>query len=226
MSVANGALDAFTSPFTGDSAYQGGPGDGHAVRHFICDMTYDGQWKDDAEHGKGSLKISDGSSYEGDWIDGCMTGEGAYRWASGSVYEGQWHEGMQQGHGKLMLCNGNSYEGEWQANERHGWGLYTVSAPTPAGMAVYEGEWVNGVRAGRGTTRGADGHVEVSRFENGTRVGKGARWVDPAKCRAWEQVGKCWRLKDGRAVEQIEPDAAEAIAEELNLPVPTFPFHP
>ena len=42
-----------------------------------------------------------------------------------------------------------------------GWGLYLVPKPTPSGIAAYEGEWVEDARTGRGTSKGADGHLEV-----------------------------------------------------------------
>ena len=80
------------------------------------------------------------------------------------MYTGQWVEGMQEGVGKLTLFSGNVYDGQWKANKRHGRGLYKVAKPTAAGLAVYEGEWVEDVRCGVGTIRGYDGHLEVSRF--------------------------------------------------------------
>ena len=54
-------------PFEPGSEYQGGPGAGHAVRHFNCGQEYDGQWKDDEHDGEGSLKTPSGATYTGQW---------------------------------------------------------------------------------------------------------------------------------------------------------------
>jgi len=43
-------------------------------KSFDCDQdngtVYDGEWKDDKEHGHGVMKYSDGHVYEGDWENG------------------------------------------------------------------------------------------------------------------------------------------------------------
>ena len=203
-------------------------------------MDYKGGYKDDEEHGYGILKTVSGSSYEGEWVEGKYHGEGTYSWPSGSQYQGQWVEGRKEGHGVLTLYSGNVYDGQWLDGKRHGWGVYRVARPACGGLAVYEGEWSKDERTGRGITLGADAPgalgcsiaatLEISRYENGKRVGQGVRWVDPSsfKSRTPLKPGETptytgpWRLVDGREIEEIDDAAAESIANDLGLQVPTF----
>ena len=51
-----------------------------------------GQWKDDKNHGKGTLVWGLGSKwagdkYTGDWVNNTRTGQGVYTFANGSRYE-------------------------------------------------------------------------------------------------------------------------------------------
>ena len=88
-------------------------------------------------------------------------------------------------------------------------------------------------QTGKGTRTGADGAKEVSLYEDGQRVGVGARWLPPAEVAALQEanarvrpggerpVGP-WRLVDGVEREEISEEAAAAIAQSLGLSVPTF----
>jgi hypothetical protein len=78
---------------------------------------YEGQWKDDKRHVKGTVTYrgQDGNvveKYEGDWYEGKMHGFGRYVYADGGVYEGQWVDGKMCGKGTYVFPNGNKYEGE------------------------------------------------------------------------------------------------------------------
>ena len=98
--------------FTPDSTYHGGIGEGHAIREMLCNMRYEGGYKDDHEHGHGRLEMNaTDMSYEGEWLEGKFHGEGTFRWKTGSTYTGQWVKGLKEGHGKLTLYSGNVYEG-------------------------------------------------------------------------------------------------------------------
>ena len=39
---------------------------------------YDGDWKDDVRHGKGTFEYTNGDKYEGDWADDIQHGKGTY----------------------------------------------------------------------------------------------------------------------------------------------------
>ena len=69
------------------------------------------------------------------------------------------------------------------------------------------------MRDGVGTTKWADGDVDVIRFSANTPVGVGARWS--------AERGTAWRLRDGEEEAVISLDEAAAIAADIGLPPPT-----
>jgi len=73
---------------------------------------YDGEWKDDRRHGKGSViyRGADGAvveKYEGDWFEGKMHGHGRYVYADSGVYQGAWVDSKMCGKGTYVFPNGN-----------------------------------------------------------------------------------------------------------------------
>lgn len=120
-----------------------------------------------------------------------------------------------------------SYDGQWKDNKRHGWGVYTVKEVTPFSIQRYEGEWFEDARTGKGITTGADGHMEMSVYENGIRVGEGVRLMNESMLLPYdnEQRGP-WRLQDAgydREIEEIEVEEAAAIAKRIGLELPRDP---
>ena len=108
-------------------------------------MCYDGDWKNKAAHGYGSMKWQNGDRYqliiifsystitpnqlsfryEGDWVDGVRQGKGKYvSKSSGGVYDGEYKNDKKDGSGKYVWSNGDWYEGEWKQGLRHGQGVY------------------------------------------------------------------------------------------------------
>ena len=77
------------------------------------------------------------------------------------TYEGEWVDGVAEGQGTYTSTDGDGYvyEGEFQNNERSGKG--TMTWETGEGVAyVYEGEFQNGKRSGKGImTWKTDGEV-------------------------------------------------------------------
>ena len=211
--------------YTADSSYHGGTGGGDARREFACGQYFDGRWENDEQEGHGSLKTKDGNSYEGEWSGGNMHGQGTYTWSSGSSYSGQWEGGIKHGEGTLTLYSGNVYTGQWRNGKRHGWGTLTVAKPTIGSVARYEGEWVDDARTGKGTTINYDGHVELSRYENGQRVGEGLRVLDPARKKPFDETFPGpFRLMDGKEVEMVDLPTAEGIAKSLGLAMPEVAY--
>lgn len=47
---------------------------------------YEGQWKDDLQHGYGIETWNDGSKYEGNYLNGKKQGKGVYIWADGYTH--------------------------------------------------------------------------------------------------------------------------------------------
>ena len=101
------------------------------------------------------------------------------------------------------------YEGEYRNGKRDGRGVYMYASGD-----VYEGEYKSGKMEGRGTYRLADGTAEVGRYFSGADVGEGARWSADRK--------SAYRLRGGNFEEEISLDEAARIATALGLPVPAI----
>ena len=74
---------------------------------------YEGEWRDDKRHGKGTVTYrgTDGSiveQYQGEWAEGKMHGYGRYVYADSGVYEGQWVDGKMSLRGAYVFPNGAS----------------------------------------------------------------------------------------------------------------------
>ncbi len=67
----------------------------------------------------------------------------------------------------------NRYEGTFQDGEFHGQGRYEVMVSRSA-RAYYEGDWVMGVREGRGTYWNGVSDLYIGQWQNDLRHGRGA----------------------------------------------------
>ena len=112
---------------------------------------YDGEWKDDRRHGKGTViyRGADGAvveKFEGDWFEGKMHGHGRYVYADSGVYQGQWVDSKMYGKGTYVFPNGNKYEGEWVDDVKDGYGVLTY-----VNGERFEGYWKADKAQGKGT---------------------------------------------------------------------------
>lgn len=135
------------------------------------EVVYNGEFKDDLEHGVGEEVYDDGVYY-GQFHKGKRHGYGQYNWATGDKYEGNWEEGNFSGEGEYIYLNGNTDKGTWLNHERDGHFVETFNGEpldTNAGALVrLECNWEYGVRTGRGsavTKRGR--RIEVTFTEEG-----------------------------------------------------------
>jgi len=195
--------------------------------------NYNGEWDsiNNYPHGKGKSNHSeDGSMYIGEWQCGKPHGRGKeICCADGSIYSGGFQDGKSHGNGKLILSSQlgissvyqelesgeNSqdpaslpfniqilsplfrsdsqtrvlYEGEWRQDIRHGKGRHSW-----ADGSSYEGEWANDHRHGKGKHSWADGSTYEGEWEDDERHGKGKHtWSDGSmyegECRRGKRFG-------------------------------------
>jgi len=133
-------------------------------------MCYDGDWKNKAAHGYGSMKWQNGDRYEGDWVDGVRQGKGKYvSKSSGGVYDGEYRNDKKDGSGKYVWSNGDWYEGEWKQGLRHGQGVYVWKDKNEK----YDGEWKDGIKEGSGKFIYANGDIFTGPYVSGNRHGSG-----------------------------------------------------
>ena len=131
---------------------------------------WSGACKEGYAHGKGELKVFEGSRvlyiFEGILSKGKMEGEGSLRFVDdGDVYEGKFEESLFHGYGHYFNDDGDHFEGFYQYGKKSGWGTYWYE-PTSA-IFKYEGEWKNGLENGNGTLFYKDGQLKSGVFKNG-----------------------------------------------------------
>ena len=217
--------------FSADSTYHGGPGEGFGRRSFNS-----GQYLKARGRMRSNARANEGMGMARQaWRGQVCVSKGARKFGNNAtdnlatLANGRRASFMWQG--EASLYNGNDYDGEWKKNKRHGWGMYRVAKPTTGGLAAYEGEWVADARTGKGTSLGADGHLEVNIYENGIRKGEGVRILDMSLLKGPlkdEQAYKLphIRLMDGEEMEQLEPEQAEAIAAKIEFLCQATPWPP
>lgn len=91
---------------------------------------YEGQWKDDMQHGSGIQTWSDGRVYDGEFAGGHFSGRGKMTWHTpgGSLlYEGQYLDDQKHGEGSFRWADGRAFHGQWNEGKRHGKGTYVNS---------------------------------------------------------------------------------------------------
>jgi len=112
------------------STYTGQVVDGKRQGHGIWQSRtgqYEGQWKADAQHGKGRQTWSDGRVYDGQFQNGRFSGQGRMVWHTQKgllTYEGNYRDDLKHGSGRFVWADGRTYDGEWQRGKRHGKGMY------------------------------------------------------------------------------------------------------
>src|SRR6185437_2996297 len=72
---------------------------------------FDGEWKNGALNGHGTVVWANGDRYEGDWVAGKAEGHGVQLWADGQKYEGLWHNDQPNGQGTLTRRDGTRVAG-------------------------------------------------------------------------------------------------------------------
>ncbi len=65
-----------------------------------------------------------GGQFSGELANGSPHGRGRLRLSDGTIYEGEWSAGKPHGKGKLVTAGGASYSGEFDRGRRHGYGIY------------------------------------------------------------------------------------------------------
>ena len=70
--------------------------------------------KDGNRQGEFIVKFESGNIYEGNYKNNDEHGYGKFTWADGGVYEGNFEKSAQHGYGKHTWASGQTYQGEWR----------------------------------------------------------------------------------------------------------------
>ncbi|XP_021042888.1 radial spoke head 10 homolog B [Mus pahari] len=168
------------------STYEGGVFNGlrNGFGMFKCGtqpVSYIGHWCQGKRHGKGSIYYNqEGTSwYEGDWVYNIRKGWGIRCYKSGNIYEGQWENNMCHGEGRMRwLTKNEEYTGHWEKGIQNGFGTYTwflkriPNSQYPL-RNEYIGEFVNGLRHGKGTFYYASGAMYEGEWASNKKHGRG-----------------------------------------------------
>ena len=130
--------------------------------------------------------FADGSTYTGSLKDGRVNGRGKYKSVTGEVMEGMFRDGVLHGKGRHVDVNGVTKEGIFRHGSLFGHGKETIPAKRSKSVLnkkgeislaypseVYEGEFVNGERQGRGCVTYGNGDFFDGLFDGGVRQGPG-----------------------------------------------------
>jgi hypothetical protein len=140
-------------------------------RLLVGRLIYQGEWKDNNKHGKGTYYWANGGRYEGEWKDDKMHGKGTNYYASGDRYEGEWKDNNKHGKGTYYFAYGCRYEGEWKDDKMHGKGTFYF-----ANGGRYEGEWKDDKMHGKVTYYYASGDRYEGEWKDGNEHGKGTKF--------------------------------------------------
>ena len=136
---------------------------------------YQGTWKDNQMHGRGTFKCKEGE-YQGEFSFHRMQGFGKFKYASGGSYIGEFVSGKREGRGVLSYSEDCAYEGTFLKGEPHGKGTMLYGNGD-----LYTGEWEYGSQHGAGIYESRHAGIEIFRgnFKEGRRDGRGEVWVTP-----------------------------------------------
>ncbi|KAG7386406.1 Vacuolar protein sorting-associated protein 8 [Phytophthora pseudosyringae] len=133
-------------------------------------------------HRRGRLKSSTGDVYDGEWVDGKRHGQGVLTFGSGGSYTGEFANGLFEGFGVLRVpksqhpltkqwLRGEKYEGDFVQGLKHGRGTWQTRSGDQ-----YDGDLKQGLYDGKGVcVYGASGDVYDGEFVRGLRHGRGER---------------------------------------------------
>lgn len=161
-------------------------------------VSWTGPCREGIASGSGELKYeSNGvitSRYVGTLVAGWPDGQGTLYLKSGEKYTGDFVDGFREGHGKQVLGNG-TFEGEFIRGIRNGRGIYAWNTG-----ARYDGNWVNGKREGTGDMLTDDGFRYIGDFVNNQKQGNGVI-IAPDGTR-WEGTFENDEKKNGATIKK------------------------
>ena len=138
--------------------------------------TYVGEFKDDKQHGQGTITFGlesefSGEKYVGEWEYGKRDGIGQYTYPSGNKYIGEFKDHKRNGEGTYIFANGDKYVGHWRNSKRNGHGTFTF-----ANGDKYVGENKDSYFHGKGTFTWANGSKDIGQFKNDVLNGYAIRY--------------------------------------------------
>jgi len=142
-------------------------------------ITYYGEWKNDQKNGIG-IEINEiygVPTYKGNWTDNQWDGEGIIFLSHKGKYVGNIVAGSKNGYGVEYYENGYiMYEGDWVEGVKQGKGKEFFWSEN--GKIRYEGDWFEDKPNGKGKIIDTDGSIYEGYVLNGFRHGIGTLFLN------------------------------------------------
>ncbi len=167
-----GSLDLGWLKYTGD--FVKGKRTGFGIESFMeggsggSGGKYEGEFKDDAYHGKGIMTYEDGALFKGTWEYQAMVGYGEQKYSSGDIYKGNFKDGVPHGKGTYIYAEGDTYVGEFSNGQVTGKGKMNYS-----NGQTYEGYFLRSLKNGEGTQTWPNGEIYKGGWKGDLYHGKG-----------------------------------------------------
>ncbi len=116
-----------------------------------------GYFVDGYLEGYGHINYGDNEYFYGNFVNDDRDGFGCYTWADGSTYNGYYKDDMKNGKGVEIHADGSIKEGDFKNGKLNGY-CTTQNADK---SIIYRGEYVNGVKHGKGVLTQYGTTVEV-----------------------------------------------------------------
>ena len=152
-------------------------------------LYYEGNWKDGAFNGEGTLYKEDGSIKTGDWVAGRLSQTLVDVQLPQGHYYGYAKDGKPDGLGKIDYTNGTSYQGKWETGLWEGEGLYISNNDSVYGVwqkgkicgdviyrtpqLYFEGTFIDNIPMGIGNLAQSDASYYSGFWLDGKREGNG-----------------------------------------------------
>lgn len=152
-------------------------------------LYYEGNWKDGAFNGEGTLYKEDGCIKKGTWENGRLIQTYYKDKTNEGFYDGYVLNGKPDGIGSMLYRNGSYYEGSWSNGLWSGSGTYYTKTDTLTGEFVngklngtgiyksqhflYDGEWLDNKPDGIGYAETNDSSFYSGMWSDGQRNGFG-----------------------------------------------------
>jgi hypothetical protein len=138
---------------------------------YADNSVFDGEFKDGMKDGNGTMRFKDGSVFIGTLKMGLFHGYGEYKCCSGDIFKGYFEGGKKSGPGKMIFRDGAVFEGSWK-NDNRAEGKGRMTWPN---KDIYEGDFSKiGLYHGVGKlSKGDTGDVYEGQFKDGRKHGKG-----------------------------------------------------
>ncbi|OMJ67734.1 hypothetical protein SteCoe_35027 [Stentor coeruleus] len=153
-------------------------------------QKYNGYWEFDEIKGQGTMQLTDGTKYHGGFIKGLYNGKGKLLMPDGNTISGEWENGeiiqknleysyndgknyigtmtdfIWHGYGTLNYPGGLNYIGNFNSGVYHGKGCEDNQ------NEKYDGEWVEGIKHGKGKYQDKYGNLYDGNWDMGKKQGE------------------------------------------------------